>query len=111
MLTGRKGLAMTSAHSGKDNAHQPLPNQQQLVYRRPARLRLCPTRQTDAETDTGHYRKLHIEPVADDKPVPADRLPPGPTENRPGIHELAWRKRNTVLNSFHQTGQAVGSCR
>ena len=63
MLTGRKGLAMTSATPGKTML---INHQQRLVHRRPSGLWLCPSRHERSGPDTYHHRRLYSGTGTDD---------------------------------------------
>ena len=73
MLTGRKGLAMTSSTPGKTMLNQPLLYQQELVSRRPSGIWLCPTRTKRKRPDTHHNRRLYLGTGANDQPLCPDR--------------------------------------
>ena len=68
MLTGRKGLAMTSATPGKT----------MLINH----FRICQTRSERTGTDTHHHRRLHPRTRTDDQSIRIDRQPSGTPENR-----------------------------
>ena len=77
MLTGRKGLAMTSATPGKTMLiNHFLINNSWYLVDLPG-IRICQTGSERTGTDTHHHRRLHPRTRTDDQSIRIDRQPSG----------------------------------
>ncbi len=106
MLTGRKGLAMTSATPGKTMLiNHFLINKNWYIVDLPG-YGYAKRGQKGQEQIQRIIEDLHSATRADDLPLCPRRQPPRAASHRPRFHRMAGRERSTLRHRFHQSRQA-----
>lgn len=105
MLTGKKGLAMTSQKPGKNAAYQPFPHQRTMVFGRSPWLWFCPAGKRGTRKYPTDHRRLYLGTRTTHESVCPDRLSPRTAKDRLGVYGMARGKRNPLFSHLHKDRQ------